>query len=302
VQFVANMNDALVDAASWAKRREDEGWDIIAACDHYFRGRAGASKWKPHLWVTVSQMAAATSKIRITSTFANNLFRSPVEFVQASWAMQRASGGRWEAGLGAGWTADELTITGQAFPQARERADRYIEAVQIIRQLFDTHQCEFAGEYYKFAVPKTEGYEGLLIPPLVGALGGKRTIAGAAPYLDRVELKASSSSTRAGSLDLAELADTKVTHLKELVDRVRDVRPDVAIGMYAPCGLTTDPVARELANRVDSDDALFRGFFGEPAQIADALFRIEDYGVTTLSITSTEPDTFFETLAPHLFS
>ena len=41
------------------------------------------------------------------SCFANNLLRSPVEFAQAALTLQRASDGRFEAGLGAGWSREE---------------------------------------------------------------------------------------------------------------------------------------------------------------------------------------------------
>lgn len=95
MRFIANLMDFEVDPGPWAMAREAEGWDGVAASDHYFVRRG--SRWYPHLWVAVAQMAAATDRIVVTSAFANNLFRSPVEFVLASLTMQRASAGRWEA-------------------------------------------------------------------------------------------------------------------------------------------------------------------------------------------------------------
>ena len=46
-----------------------------------------------------------TERVTLLSCFANNLLRSPVEFAQAALALQRASGGRFEAGLGPGLVA-----------------------------------------------------------------------------------------------------------------------------------------------------------------------------------------------------
>ncbi|MBV8932409.1 MAG: LLM class flavin-dependent oxidoreductase, partial [Kutzneria sp.] len=151
-------------------------------------------------------MAAATQRIRLTANFANNLFRSPVEFAQASLTMQRASHGRWEAGFGAGWAQEELESTGQTYPTPRRRADRYIEAVQVVRQLFHTNRCSFSGEHYNINVPALAGFENLTPPPLIGSLGGPRTIAGATPYLDRVELMPATGVARGGELDWAAIA------------------------------------------------------------------------------------------------
>jgi alkanesulfonate monooxygenase SsuD/methylene tetrahydromethanopterin reductase-like flavin-dependent oxidoreductase (luciferase family) len=94
MEFCPNLMRADIDPVAWAIAREAEGWDVIAASDHLWV-RSGVAF--PHLWVTLTQMAMVTSRVRLTSSFANNLFRSPVEFAQASLALQRASGGRFEA-------------------------------------------------------------------------------------------------------------------------------------------------------------------------------------------------------------
>ncbi|MBY0399203.1 LLM class flavin-dependent oxidoreductase [Myxococcota bacterium] len=56
----------------------------------------------PHLWVVLTEMAFSTRTIPLTSSFANDLFRSPVEFAQAALTLNRVANGRFEAGLAAG--------------------------------------------------------------------------------------------------------------------------------------------------------------------------------------------------------
>lgn len=300
MKFIANLMDPRVDPASWAADREAEGWDVLAASDHYFLPIGGRTRWFPHVWVTVSQMAAATSRVQLTSTFVNNLLRSPVEFVQASWSMQRVSGGRWQAGLGAGWNRAELEAVGLELPSPRQRADRYAEAVRVVRALFDDGRCAFAGEYYSVDVPAMDGFADVERPALVGSVGGLRTITRVAPLLDRVELKASSSATRGGRTDHAAFAAIPRRHLVELVDRVRRVNESAELTFYARCGTTHDPLARYLAGLVDDEDALYHGLFAEPEAVADRLREFAELGFSHVDVSPTSAEAFAH-LAPHLF-
>jgi alkanesulfonate monooxygenase SsuD/methylene tetrahydromethanopterin reductase-like flavin-dependent oxidoreductase (luciferase family) len=112
IECAPNLVDAAVDPVEWATAREPEGWMVLAAADHLW----DASRAYAHWAVTLTQFAMATTRPTVTSSFANNLLRSPVEFAQAALSLQRASGGRFEAGIGAGWAESEITGIGQAFP------------------------------------------------------------------------------------------------------------------------------------------------------------------------------------------
>lgn len=300
MEFVANLMDPTVDPGAWASRREAEGWSMVAASDHYVVGAMGMCRWFPHLWVSVSQMAAATERVKVTSTFANNLFRSPVEFVQASLTMQRVSGGRFEAGLGAGWNQDELERAGMRYPTKRERADRLIEAVQICRQLFDKGACTFSSSYYEIDIPMTGGFEDVSAPPLVASLGGPRTIAGATPYLDRIELKGASPATRDGVVDFVKLAAIPKQYLIDLVDQVRRIREDIPLGFFALCSPGTDDMTKGLESLFTDPDALYAGLYGHPEKVAETLLGLERYGITHPEVSPANPEAFAG-LAPYLF-
>lgn len=292
MRFIANLMDLRADLGSWARARDEEGWPVIAASDHFF---AGASWW-PHVWVAATHMAAVTSRARVTTTFANNLFRSPIEFAQAAMTLQTVSGGRFEAGLGAGWNREEMEAAGVPYPVARERADRYVEAVKIVRQIFDTGACDFTGDHYDVHLPALEAWGPP--PPLVGSVGGQRTIAGAVPHLDRVELKAASPATRGGSLDFAALGSVKRDDLARLVGRVRDIRADVPIGMFVLCGTGDSPMIEGIKAML-GDDALYGGFFGPAEQVAESILALANEGITEPQISPINPSGF-EELAPHL--
>jgi alkanesulfonate monooxygenase SsuD/methylene tetrahydromethanopterin reductase-like flavin-dependent oxidoreductase (luciferase family) len=293
MEFAANFMSGDISPAVWARRREEEGWDVLGCADHFFSVRRGAY---PHVWVTLATFAAATTRVGLTSSFANNLLRSPVEFAQAALQLQSVSGGRFEAGLGAGWTKDEIDAAGLEYPSPGERAGRYIEAMQIVRHIFDAGACRFAGRYYRVDLPNLRvGSDPP--PPLVGSLGGARTIREVGPIVDRIEINVGSPATRDGVLDLAKMARVERFHLHELLSRVKEVNPDAPLGMFVLCSVGRDE--RTEAYQAQMGDSFLGEFFGSPEKVADALLRLEDLGISRVQI-SPFIESSFEQLAPYL--
>ncbi len=148
MQYVTNLMDVSVHPGEWARRREDQGWDVLSVADHFFT----ETRPFPHVWVSAAAIAAATSRVTITTAFANNLLRSPVEVAQAALQMQNVADGRFELGLGAGLGPWRARRAGMAYPEPRDRAGAFIESVQIVRSLLHTGACAFSGDYYSIDV------------------------------------------------------------------------------------------------------------------------------------------------------
>jgi alkanesulfonate monooxygenase SsuD/methylene tetrahydromethanopterin reductase-like flavin-dependent oxidoreductase (luciferase family) len=292
VEYVANLLNGDVDPVAWARRREGEGWDVLGCADHLF----SAHRAYPHVWVTLATFAAVTSRPRLTSSFANNLLRTPVEFAQAALQMQTVSGGRFEAGLGAGWYSPEIVGLGWEYPADGDRAGRYAEAVAIVRQLLDAGACQFRGEHYHLDIPRL-GPRSDPPPPLVASLGGKRTIREIAPLVDRVELKIVGAATKGGELDVAAMASIPRQHLDDLVARVREVNPTVPLGVFVICSAGTDDRTRAAEDLLG--ESFMGGFFGAPEKVAASIAGLESAGVTRVQL-SPFSDVSFELLAPHL--
>ena len=293
MEFAANFMSGDVSPGTWARRREDEGWDVLGCADHFFSVRRGAY---PHLWVTLATFAAATTHVSLTSSFANNLVRSPVEFAQASLEMQLVCGGRFEAGLGAGWTRDEVEAAGLEYPPPGERAARYAEAMQIVRQIFDGGACRFDGRYYRVDLPELRTQSGPP-PSLVGSLGGPRTIREVGPLVDRIEINIGSPATREGVLDLVKLAGIDRAHLDDLLRRIRDVNPGAPLGLLVLCNIGDDDRTRAYDKQMAGS---FLGeFFGPPEKVSDSLFRLEHLGISRVQI-SPFTESSFDQLAPYL--
>ncbi len=294
MELVVNLLDAREDPAEWARRREQEGWFGIGCADHFFSPR----RPYPHLWVTLATFAAATSRVRLASCFANNLFRSPVEFAQASLQLQAVSGGRFEAGLGAGWDREEALAAGFQYPPAGERAARYAEAIEIAGRLLRDGACQFHGRYYQVDVPII-GPRPEHPPPLVASLGGDRTIREIAPLVDRVEVKLISAATRGGTLDVAALAQVEREQLDSLVRKVRAANPTVPLSLFVLCSVGDDELTRSLEAALAG--SFLSGFFGDPGKVAASVRGLVDADISRVQLSAFSPASY-ELLADELGS
>ena len=282
--------------AEWASKREAEGWLGIAVPDHVFIEKQAVA----HLWVTATEMALATKKVTIATSFANNLLRSPVEFAQGSLALQRASNGRFEAGLGAGWDQDELEATGVNFPlEAQERAGRYIEAGKIVRQLFDEGSADFSGRWYRVKMD-TIGPQVEDRPPLVVSVGGPRTTKALTPVADVVEVKLPGfATTGKGSFHTRSLSTVSLQDIEARMDEVRGIRPDARLGLFLAAGCCNDAVVGTLRKRLQG--SLFASLFGPADEVAETIHKISALGFERLTIGAVTPKTY-QQLAPSLLT
>jgi alkanesulfonate monooxygenase SsuD/methylene tetrahydromethanopterin reductase-like flavin-dependent oxidoreductase (luciferase family) len=298
VRYTVNLVDSDVDPRVWASEREAEGWHGLSVADHFFAG----GRAYPHVWVSAAAMAAATTRPTISTAFVNNLFRSPVEVAQAALQLQAISDGRFELGLGAGWSEDEAIGSGIDYPPPSVRAGMYAEAAQIVRTLLHSRRCAFSGDHYTVDVP-TIGP--VVTPPLlIGSVGGPRTMREVTPHLDRVELKVQSAATRGGSLDLGVMSTIPASHITEMIERVRAVNPTIEISMFVLCSVGDDDHTKAVgaamaAGGLSSDDRLFERFFGPPERVADGLAWLETMGVDSASITGMTSESL-ALLAPHV--
>ena len=292
MEFVVNLMDVSVNPGEWARQREDEGWHVLSVADHFYTDHRPF----PHVWVAATAIASATSRVKVTTSFVNNLLRSPVEVAQAALLLHQVSSGRFELGLGAGWAEGEVIDAGMEYPVPRDRAGMYIEAIQIVRSLLTEGNCSFKGDYYSVDT-KNLGPLGDRPPLLIGSVGGPRTVREVTPFLDRVEIKASSASTRGGRLDLGILAGVTEDHLLLMIEKVRSIRPDIELGMFVLCNAGDDDFTSGLEKKMG--DNLYARFFGSPEKVADGLAWLAEQGISRAQLSPFD-DTSLDRLAPHL--
>ncbi len=269
----------------WAAQKEAEGWHGVCASDHLWVGET----LYPHVFVAATQMACATETLKITTSFCNNLFRSPVEFAQAALALQAAAQGRFEAGLGAGWLEDEITAMGERYPDGPERVSRYVEALTIVKALLATRQCQFDGAHYQIDISGTQKLAATweTPPPLIAAAGGPRSIRETAPLVDRLEIKASARATRAGSLDFATMATVTEDELATNAERAHDANPDVPLGVFILVAVGDDPMVQGL--KAGLGNGYLGNFIGHAEDVASSLDSLRRFGIDRVQLTELAP-------------
>jgi alkanesulfonate monooxygenase SsuD/methylene tetrahydromethanopterin reductase-like flavin-dependent oxidoreductase (luciferase family) len=295
MRFACNLNLGDVPPVEWAARREAEGWHKLMISDHIFE----AGKLSPHVWSVLGALATSTTEVRLGTGYYCNLFRHPVEFAQASLSVQQLSGGRFEAGLGAGWAEEEMRRTGRPMPGAPERADRLIEAAQIVREWFDTGGARFEGRYYRVAVHDIGRLSGVEPPPLVVASGGPKVIRAVAPVADKLELIPAARASRPGAWDERVYRSVTADDVRALIDIARTAREDLPLQIHVACRVR-EPKAGHGSTRRPAESFLGT-FFGPVEQVTEALLAIGDLGIDEVYVGPHDEHTY-EQLAPRLLT
>ena len=163
---------------------EETGWDSAWAFDHFFS--LGSSELDQTLegWTLLAALAVKTSRVKLGLMVTGNTHRNPAIVAKQAVTVDHLSNGRLILGMGAGWQEREHAAYGLDFPSARERVDRFGEAMEIIRLLETQERSTFEGRYYRldnapFEPKPVHGH----IPVLIGT-AGKRMLRHVARYAD----------------------------------------------------------------------------------------------------------------------
>lgn len=148
---------------------EKAGFEAIWASDHFHPWfHTGATEY--HTWVW---MGAAMQSIKIpfgTAVTAPIFRYHPAIVAQAFATLEALFGPRVILGVGSGEAMNEAPI-GFTWPKYAERQDRLIEAVQIIKKLWQGGFVDYEGKYYH--LKSANIYMKANIPIVMSALGPK---------------------------------------------------------------------------------------------------------------------------------
>jgi G6PDH family F420-dependent oxidoreductase len=126
---------------------EEVGFDFAVSSDHYFPWLAEMGH-APNAWVTLGAAAQATSRIGLMTYVTCPTFRyHPAVVAQQAATLQILAEGRFTLGLGAGENLNEHVVGG-GWPPADVRQQAFVEAIQVIGQLFDGGSVNFRGEHF----------------------------------------------------------------------------------------------------------------------------------------------------------
>lgn len=91
-------------------------------------------------------VSAQTRKVRLGTSVLVAAYRSPLVVAKMGATLDVLSGGRFILGVGAGWSADEFTASGQLFSDRHEQTDEFL---LVLRELWTAEKPTFLGKYYR---------------------------------------------------------------------------------------------------------------------------------------------------------
>lgn len=172
---------------------EQLGWDGIWIPDHFMpppEGYPEQQSPEPELgevreaWTLAAALAALVPRVRIGHLVLGNTYRHPAVVANMAAGAQEISQGRFVLGIGAGWQENEHRRYGIRFGTTKERIDRFEEACQLIRLLFDQPRATFSGTHYQLdeapMMPKPQPAP----PIMIGAEGERRMLPLVASHAD----------------------------------------------------------------------------------------------------------------------
>jgi probable F420-dependent oxidoreductase len=204
------------DGPAWrarARRAEDLGYTSLLMPDHF------QDQWAPLVGLTVAVESTAT--LRVGTLVFDNDYRHPVVLAKELATLDRASAGRLEVGLGAGWKRSDYDEAGLDYDRPGVRIERMGEALDVMRALWSSADpVRYAGTHYQIdgavGTPRPWRPGG---PPVCIGGGGRRILTLAARAADIVSFNATLSAGELGGDTAASATpsafDEKVSWVRE---------------------------------------------------------------------------------------
>jgi F420-dependent oxidoreductase-like protein len=174
----------------WQAADETRLWESAWTGDHFYPFLSDPGGPCLEGWVSLAGLAQRTRRLRLGVLVSGMPHRHPAVLAKMAAALDLASGGRLELGLGAAWYQQELDAYGIDLGTMRQRMDRFAEGVEVICRLLTEPSVTFSGRHYRLADARCEPKPAQRPrPPIViGGTGERRTAAVVARWADHWNL------------------------------------------------------------------------------------------------------------------
>ena len=228
-----------------AKAAEELGFTGIVASDHvvypkdlrspYPYTPDGSPLWSPETpwpdpWCLISAMAAATERLRFTTSVYIAPARDPFTVAKLVATAAVISANRVSLGVGAGWMREEFDLLGQDYTNRGRRLD---EMIDVLRTLWSGGWVEYHGDHYDVPPLQINPSPTEPIPILCGGVSDaaiRRAVTRCDGWLAE------------GARDADEVVDW-VTRVR--AERSRTDRADEPFQIIAAVGAAPDPALYE---------------------------------------------------------
>jgi len=255
--FLPQMRLSFDELVTRARAAEAAGFVGMTGMDHLAPPLADDQPMFEAI-VTTTWLAAHTERITLGSLVLCDAFRLPALLARQAVSIDRASGGRFELGIGWGSVRDEFTTFGVGSTEPRERVDRLRETLEVVRALWAGEVVDFDGRYHHLRGARQMPLPLAPIPIVIGGTG-RKTLA-----------------------LVREFADWWNVHVGQLgkLDELRSQAGDARVSIQQMVAL----VGRDSDREVVTSLAMRRFGFSRPvvgtgAQLVDHYGRLAERGV-----------------------
>ncbi len=285
--------------AALARKVEDLGYATLTVADHLDDAPAPIP--------ALTAAADATTTLHVGTMVLANDYRHPVVVAKEAATLDLLSEGRFELGLGAGWSTEDYGAAGFPMDRPGLRIARLAEAIEVVRGLWQPGPLSYQGEHYRITeldgrpLPHRPGG-----PQIVTGGGGERILRLAARAADivalNVNLEAGVIDARAFPDGVPAATDRKLAWLRdEAGGRFELLELQVRIHL----ALVTDDRATMLAELApafgltpEDADATPHALIGTVDQICDQLLaRRERWGISYIGLSGDQLDAFAPVVA-----
>ncbi len=272
--------------ATW-QEAERLGFEQAWAYDHF--APIMGDKDDPALegWTLVAALSQRTERLRIGLLVTGNTYRHPAVLAKMAATVDQMSAGRLNFGIGAGWEEYEHTAYGIPFYDARERAERLGEALEVITRLWRDDHPSFAGRFYQLVkAPFSPKPVQRPHPPIViGGQGPKWIMPLVARYADEWNVPVGLTPDDVRERIAALRAECARIGRSPCVERVSAFLPLVAM-----TGIPLAGPATRLAARAVVDGRIARSLLvGSASDIQERLRAYVDAGATSIIVSLRAP-------------
>jgi alkanesulfonate monooxygenase SsuD/methylene tetrahydromethanopterin reductase-like flavin-dependent oxidoreductase (luciferase family) len=180
--FLPQMRMTLDDIVSKAQAAEASGFRGMAFMDHMVPPLAATHPMHEG-FITATLVAARTERLRVGHLVLCDSFRHPAVLAREALALDHASGGRFDLGIGSGSVVAEFEPYGIPTLSGPDRVRRLGETLHVVRGLWSGQPVDFDGEFHHLHAATMAPVPLDQIPIVIGG-SGPATMALVAQHAD----------------------------------------------------------------------------------------------------------------------
>jgi F420-dependent oxidoreductase-like protein len=199
---IPNFNYPDTDAAglfekvaAQASAADRSGFDTVLLMDHFYQlpMLGPPENFMLECYTTLGALARETNTVRLGALVTGNTYRNPTLLAKVITALDIASNGRAQLGIGAGWFDVEHDALGFEFGTFTDRFEKLEEALQIIVPMLRDERPSLDGKHYTVKNAINQPAPVSRIPIMIGGSGEKKTLRMVAQYADESNLTSPST-------------------------------------------------------------------------------------------------------------